>query len=359
MVLKHIDADTYCHVIGASKSTILHRIQNRNIEDALHPTTYDKDKWSKITTDVNLAKIYEETILLFDAYGAKLAIWWSEHGFNRVKRYSLRMLMDGGDLNEHIYECPSSHLMSLIKYQDINFGENFTKIGRKRSASILPIIGLINQNDDVLDVGSAMGATLFSAGAVTYGHVLGIEPMDERYVASKHLKDYFGLHVGLENNSFTGSANKQFQHVVCLNVLHHILDFVTFTKLLCEAAEKTLVIELPSINDNVFSDTLNIPIFGMGKKQPLIGVSEIEADQTFVFNPSAVIRLISHDTNRKFDYDLIRSPLQGRYILFIYFEKSVPVRENLMLKLLPIPQRRLRNNNLIRWIYSRLIKKKA
>lgn len=355
-IFSNLNQSSTCNVVASEKNEILKRIRNRKIEDSNHVTKYDKDYWFSQVSNTNLPKLYERAILFFDIKNPNLSIWWNDHkGFTRVKRYSLKYLFDGASIDSHIYHEPNKELLNQIKYQDLNFGENTSRIGRKRNESIMSCLHSIEYGDSALDVGSAMGATIFSIDSVTNGKVTGFEPMRDRYNASKNFCSYLSSDVRIINDYVNDETlDETYDHIVCLNVMHHVQDFVSFLKKLCNSANKSLIIELPDIQDKVFSDNLGKYYFFSNRKIPLIGVGNKESDQTFVYNPSAIIRLIKMLSKKKFLYHLYDSPLDSRYIIKIDFTLNSTTGHDPLLDLVRNKKIKIKNFKLLRFIYFKI-----
>lgn len=83
--------------------------------------------------------------------------------------------------------------------------------------------------------------------------------------------------------------------------------------------KERLIIKFPSFSDEKFKRNTSIILSFIYNKLPIIGVSSLadrSTDQTFVFTPSAIKRiLLDHDGLFK-SVKIIKSPMKGRMIAF-------------------------------------------
>jgi hypothetical protein len=348
------------HIIACNKEEVLNRISKRKFEDDTERALYNSDSWFERVSSLNFALVYETLILSLESLGLPVVCVWSQGDrFEHVKRYSFGALFRGDDLGSHLYNSLDINPSQAGEYQSISLGSGVKTSGQVRAESILKSLSIINEDDSILDVGSAIGALVFSAKNISSGKVVGFEPMSKRYDFSSQLRNYFNLDCELENSTIDAlPSEERFDHVYCLNVLHHVVDFTVVLRLIVNSCNKTLTLELPHVNDNKFFDTLGRPFFINRKNIPLIGVSLESADQTFVYNASAIVRIIRLITVRNFEYEILDSPFSRRYIIRIYFDGyKVPPSKSIIMLTRSFRRMHASDCQLVRFLYNIFIRK--
>jgi hypothetical protein len=79
-------------------------------------------------------------------------------------------------------------------------------------------------------------------------------------------------------------------------VIHHLKEPIKALRMIAGICTEKLIIEFPTLSDSKFNSTLSTPA-NFDSSLPIIGVSlQIEQDQTFLFSPQAIERiLLDHD----------------------------------------------------------------
>src|SRR5207248_10041577 len=125
----------------------------------------------------------------------------------------------------------------------------------------------------------------------------------------------------LQRDILQHPLGEKFDYVCLLNVLHHLDEPIRAIHLLAPLARELLVIEFPTLEDAKFRKTTRIRFPKHYNRLPLIGVSskketskKIDGGQTFVFTPSALIRILQDHQPLLRQVHIIDSPVAGRKI---------------------------------------------
>ncbi len=106
-----------------------------------------------------------------------------------------------------------------------------------------------------------------------------------------------------------------FDHVLILNVLHHVRDIDSFLAKAASLALRSVAIEFPSLTDEKFALHRGGPLDAALNELPLIGVSGAGVDQTYVFAPEAVKALMIEAVGGFASVRDAPSPIANRHIL--------------------------------------------
>lgn len=311
-------------IIVSSVITIKNRIAKRR-KSELNDTfeTYPNHYWLNMIENYDLKEIYERFSLEMERLGIPCRFYASvensDEPFQEVHRYSIKDILTEGKINS--LGSINPNLQQQFEYQKINLSHGISTNGKNRAASLLNALTVNLRNKSVLDVGTAIGSLAFSAEQMGARRVVGLEPKSNRLVAANEVKRVTNSGCEFYNatvSSFNFESN--FDHVFLLNVVHHMPDFIHDLKILSEITNETLTIEFPGLNDPKYLSTYKGRKIKKYMSQPLIGVSLSSADQTFVFSPEALRRImIDHRTAFK-SYKVWFSPMRHR--LFMRFFKD-------------------------------------
>jgi hypothetical protein len=102
-----------------------------------------------------------------------------------------------------------------------------------------------------------------------------------------------------------------------LNVIHHLKEPINVLRNLSLITKEKLIVEFPTFSDPKFRKKAQIYFPWLFNRLPIIGVSSLSdkrTNQTFIFTPSAIKKvLLDHD--KLFEtIDIFRSPFKGRQI---------------------------------------------
>jgi 2-polyprenyl-3-methyl-5-hydroxy-6-metoxy-1,4-benzoquinol methylase len=170
----------------------------------------------------------------------------------------------------------------------------------------------------VLDVGCALGYFCFEAERRGASRVVGIELKDSRYRQALLLKDIKDSRVEfLQRDAIASPPEDQFDYVCCLNVIHHLKEPFYAVRSLSRITRERLILEFPTFSDAKFRRHARMFLSPIYNRRPLVGVSSVAdraTDQTFIFSPVALRRVLM-DHDRLFrDVEFIGSPIKGRMI---------------------------------------------
>lgn len=188
-----------------------------------------------------------------------------------------------------------------FEYHRVDLPYGLATPGDDRSATRDMIFPLAMDGCSVLDVGCANGYFCFEAEVRGARRVVGVELMDSRYRHAELLKSIRGSNVEFLNADIRSRPlNDGFDYVLLLNVIHHLPDPIHVLKYLARLTCKTLVVEFPTFSDPKFRNAFKLRLPSLYNRLPLIGVSSLSnrsIDQTFVFSPAALERiLMDHDS---------------------------------------------------------------
>jgi 2-polyprenyl-3-methyl-5-hydroxy-6-metoxy-1,4-benzoquinol methylase len=207
-------------------------------------------------------------------------------------------------------------------YHRVNLPYGLHTRGRDRSQTRDLIFPESLAGKTVLDIGSALGYFCFEAEVKGAARVLGVELDPERLRQACLLKKIVGSQVEfLQRDILRQPLDEQFDYVCLLNVVHHLDEPIRAIHQLAALARETLIIEFPTIEDVKFRKTAGIRFPKRYNRLPLIGVSsrkgtskKPDGGQTFVFTPSAMIRILQDHRALFGDVKIVDSPVPSRKI---------------------------------------------
>src|SRR2546423_3543095 len=304
-------------VVVASAAAIVERAGGRR--------GYNIDYWKSLYEKLNLPDIYrawcEELerqripFVFVDATGSTYPALDAEAAFNIVDRNVMNTTYSRQQVEKILEE-------ERFDYHRVNLPFGLHTPGRDRSRTRDLIFRESLTGKSVLDVGSALGYFCFEAEARGATRVLGIERDEERFRQACLLKQIIGSHVEfLQRDILQHPLDEKFDYVCLLNVLHHLDDPIRAIHQLAAIARELLVIEFPTFEDAKFRKTTRIRFPKHYNRLPLMGVSskketskKIDDGQTFVFTPSALIRVLQDHQPLFREVAIIDSPVRGRQI---------------------------------------------
>lgn len=170
----------------------------------------------------------------------------------------------------------------------------------------------------VLDVGSALGYFSFEAERRGASRVVGTDLKENRLRQARMLREITESGVEFQaRDVITDPPAECFDFVCLLNVIHHLKEPMRALRTLASVTRERLIVEFPTFSDPKFRRHALMPWAPLYNRRPLIGVSsqtDPNIDQTFVFSPVA-LRKILQDHDALFDsVEFRKSPLRGRLI---------------------------------------------
>jgi SAM-dependent methyltransferase len=189
--------------------------------------------------------------------------------------------------------------------------------GQDRSATRDVIFPASLAGKTVLDVGCALGYFSFEAEKRGAARVVGVELNEKRLRQAVLLKEILGSRVEfLQRDVLTEPPAEPFDCVCFLNVIHHLPEPMRALRQLAALTRERLMVEFPTFADEKFRKNVGIRFPWFYDRLPLIGVSSMsrETDQTFVFSPGAIRRILQDHTPLFREVKIVDSPMAGRKI---------------------------------------------
>jgi len=272
-------------------------------------TASDREFWEAAMQHLPLARIYELLFQQLDARGVPYEVVMSSTTVGLVP--TDRVFVHHNLRGKHI-SLPDPEVVHATAnspncvYQSVRLPHSI--VTRTQGNDHLPkdrdwVLAALLPNDiagsSVLDIGSAMGALLFVAERMGAERLVGVEIDHRRHAGSVSLAEVLHSQVHLQRGDFEAfSSDETFDHVLALNVLHHVPNFRVFLEKAAFAASKTLTLEFPTLIDHKFAHAHRLAklLLAPLNRLPLIGVSSIRAvDQTYVYSPVAVKHLVMNE----------------------------------------------------------------
>lgn len=323
-----IEAADEIIVIVAPPAELVRRATDRTVIEPSHPdgSGYRPDLWVPVLESDRLPQIYEHLALALDQAGKPHRYLCSNsaaHADQReISRWDFPLL--GGSAGEQL--CAEDHPARELPIGVGSYQSDYRQGGEgtARSATMATALGMPLNGKRLLDIGCAEGAAALSASRMG-ARVTGIEPWPTRFKDARQIADSLGASVDLRN-LYLGELNEPdgaFDVVLALNVIHHQPDPFAFLDEATRLTSSHLVIEYPSLNDRRFRSTVDFE-GDLPDDVPLIAVSTVAQDQTFVFAPASLIRYLVDTTQSFASYETFPSPKPNRWIT-VFSERRTDV----------------------------------
>ena len=171
----------------------------------------------------------------------------------------------------------------------------------------------------VLDIGSLSGAFCIEALRRGASRAVGIELSRKRIHWAKTIADILGLSPEyIRGNIESIDFDQKFDIVLCLNMLHHLLNPIGVIRTLSEVARERLVIELASLGVRDRQHGLGLIARHFLKRNPTLFVGRYDLEglrQTYFFSIEG-IKCILESHMRKFHrVSYFKSEFKNRYII--------------------------------------------
>jgi 2-polyprenyl-3-methyl-5-hydroxy-6-metoxy-1,4-benzoquinol methylase len=318
-------------VLVANKQTLIERIrQRKRIEDpelrGREAKDYPAQKWLKVIEEVDLVDLYQawcEELRKRDI--PYLLVMSTDARYPAIAEEDLlATIADGQEATEDGQASAYSREQIAEMVRERRFGYHRVDLpfglhtrGDDRSETRDLVLPPSLAGKSVLDVGCAHGYFSFEAEARGAARVVGVELREDRFRDALLLKDIKGSKVEfIQRDIVRDPLDEAFDHVLLLNVVHHLKDPIQAMRQLASITRERLVIEFPTLEDRKFQDSLDVDLPSGHDTLPLIGVSSMRqgVGQTFVFTPSAVKRMLLDHEPLFEDVEILSSPLPGRAI---------------------------------------------
>jgi 2-polyprenyl-3-methyl-5-hydroxy-6-metoxy-1,4-benzoquinol methylase len=197
-----------------------------------------------------------------------------------------------------------------FKYQNISLPYGLQTGGEDRSATARAILPDDLSGASVLDIGCNFGFFCFEAAKRGASRVLGIDVDPENIRKARLLADCLGLDVEFALLDIeVDSLNERFDHVLCLNVLHHLRNPLASIEHLIEMTTGRLVLEVAGLGNHDrrklgvpflrYLSLRNSPVIYVGKngtsgRPPNTGKRAGFSGQKFFFTQDAILHLLQY-----------------------------------------------------------------
>lgn len=189
--------------------------------------------------------------------------------------------------------------------------------GQDRSATRDLVLPSTLSGKSVLDIGCALGYFCFEAEKRGATQVVGVELNERRHRQAMLLKEALSSQVEFRRaDILSDGVSEQFDCVLLLNVIHHLSEPMRALRQVAALTRERLVLEFPTFHDEKFRRNVGVWFPWLYNRLPLIGVSSLEkdTDQTFVFTPTAIRRVLQDHAQLFREVKFVRSPMAGRQI---------------------------------------------
>ena len=293
-------------------------------------TKYNNKFWSNIYDKINIFKIYENLFEILDKENIKYKVVFSSGNLFKITD---RVFVHQNLLGKFI-ELPDKdkilefkdkkemHYQSIILPYCIRSSiREFKHIPSNRDDSFKVLFNEDLRNKSILDIGSALGNYLFKSERYGAAKLFGVEKDKNRFLASLSLAKILNSKAKLLNLKFDKSLfEEEFDYVLCMNIIHHIDDYKTFLFDAAKLTKKMLLLEFPTFLDPKF-----LSYKKMNKKDAikmnessLIGESSKEIDQTYVYSPGFIKKLLMGENLGFKRHNIYESPIDGRVIMSFF-----------------------------------------
>jgi len=216
-----------------------------------------------------------------------------------------------------------------FKYQNITLPCGLQTGGEDRSATARAILPDDLSGASVLDIGCNFGFFCFEAAKRGATRVLGIDVDPENIRKARLLADCLGLDVEFALLDFEVDAlQERFDHVLCLNVLHHLRNPLASIERLIEMTTGRLVLEVAGLGNHDrrklgvpllrYLFLRNAPVIYVGKngtsgRPPNVPKRAGFSGQKFFFTQDAIVHLLQYQRCVFARVSAIPSQHKGRF----------------------------------------------
>ena len=339
--LLNLPAPKRAVALVANKQTLLDRIRQRSVVEEPTPTNraaniYQNDKWLRRLERVNLVALYKAwckelrdnniPYVLVNSNDERYLVIENEERLEDIVNHAQSPNADPDPspaaATGEVSAFSRDSIVELLRerrfgYHRIELPYGLHTRGQDRSETGSLALPESLAGKSVLDVGSAYGYFCFEAEARGAARVVGVEIAEERFRDALLLKEIKGSNVEfIQRDIVRDPLAEQFDYVLLLNVLHHLVDPIRALRQLASITRERLVIEFPTLGDRKFQETLDTVLPRDYEDYPLVGVSSMRegVDQTFVFTRSAIQRILMDHESLFNEVEILDSPVPGRAI---------------------------------------------
>lgn len=223
---------------------------------------------------------------------------------------------------------PRARIEALLRsedftYQAIELPYGLRTEGHDRSITARAILPATLNGESLLDVGSALGFFCFEARRRGAGRVVGLDVDPDHVRKARLLAEILGLSVEFRAGDLERQdIGERFDHVLCLNVLHHLADPIHGLDRLIAATRRRLVLEVatPGRHDrrrlgmSWLTQRLlsRVPALVVGRGTAAAGVSQ------FYFTPGAVENLLRYRRGLFARIEILPSEFKDRFLVIAH-----------------------------------------
>ncbi len=299
MLLK-TDTEVAATLLVASASTLVKRAAARGITEPKFRTnsgSYPNEQILDLLNVIDLSKHFAEVVAMLDANNIPIRVL--DTNLDPVEIEDSPAAIERA-LSKSRAEYTSAEVDEVLEkyhfeYHSIELSHDRRTPGAVRTGKLFADIDL--EGKSLLDIGCGYGSACYLAESAGATRVVGTELKPHRYIGGIVVKNVRDSDVSIRaENLFDRAVSSQEQQrydvVLLLNVIHHLPEPFNALNTICELAKETIIIEFPTLDDPKFRSTLPDSA-EIDSALPLVGISTIEQDQTFVFNPSALERFMA------------------------------------------------------------------
>jgi len=209
-----------------------------------------------------------------------------------------------------------------IRYQNINLGGGETTGGHTRTSMDDILFASDLKGLRLLDIGSALGHFCLEALKHGASAATGLETSPERARHAREIADIVDPRAQYIPADFEywDSADKSFDVVLCLNVLHHLYDPVAALRKIMRITAKRFYLEVAPVSvRDVVKMGNPLALFGAsGLPVILLGPtanSTRAADRTFTFSKKAIATIVNGHSKAYEPVIFHHSSFKGRWIV--------------------------------------------
>jgi SAM-dependent methyltransferase len=209
-----------------------------------------------------------------------------------------------------------------FRYQRIALPYGLFTEGNDRSATARQILPDDLTGKTVLDVGCSHGFFCFEAKRRGAKRVVGVDVESDVIRKNRLLADCLGLDVEFSvHNIEQAPISESFDYVICLNVLHHLLNPFSALENLVAVAKEKLILEMASFGAHDRTRLRLFPFYGyLLSKAPIVYVSRSGTSgrrelKRYFITPKAVDHMLRYHRQVFARVDFEESEFKERYIV--------------------------------------------
>ena len=306
--------------IVALEKEIWERVRTRKCIEKERDTNnqYPTDRWIGHFLKIDLEKHYRAWLSELSKCEIPIELVKFRDGqYKKIQdvESSLREINMTPDEEKEVIGEFFSESPAKSKYQRVECPQSGGLEGQDRSSSVNLVLNNMRAGESVLDVGCAQGLFCFEAERRGASVVHGVDIKLERFETARLLARLQQSRAEFYLRDVSEwPITQRYDVVLLLNVIHHLHFPLKVLYDLSQITNRILIVEFPGMTDPKYCDTVQSDS-GSGDGMPLIGVSLLdEKDQTFVFSPEAIRRVLVRHIYGFKSVEIMQSPMKNRYI---------------------------------------------